>query len=188
MSGRLRRRASATSSSRRGLLGEAGDFEVRAMHAEQEARAVVDGALVVGDARAVGGADFAQRGLRLRHHVGNAERAADFDQFAAGDDDFAAFGQRVQGEQNGGGVVVDDDGRERCAGASLGWQPGPAHMIVEIASGTGGHVDVAFSAFAGCQIEFEIGIGAPRSRGCDRGRRWRAARVRDWCGGSRRWR
>ena len=93
------------------------------MHAEQEARAVGDGALVVGDARAVGGADFAQGGIRLRHHVGDAEGAADFDQLSAGDDDFAAFGQGVQREQNGGGVVVDDDGGDGAA-APLDWTGG----------------------------------------------------------------
>src|SRR5208282_5267759 len=93
------------------LLGETGDFEVGTMHAEQEAGAVVDCIFVIGGARTGGGGNFAQGCTRLRHHVGDAEGAADFDQLSARDQDFAALGQRVQGEQNGGGVVVDHDRR-----------------------------------------------------------------------------
>ena len=48
---------------------------------------------------------------RLRQHVGNAEAAADLDQFAARDQHLAAAGQPRQRQQHGGGVVVDDDRR-----------------------------------------------------------------------------
>ena len=43
------------------------------------------------------------------HDIRNAEAVADFDQLAARDDDFAARGQFVQRQENGGGVVVDGD-------------------------------------------------------------------------------
>ena len=75
----MRRRARATSSSEPGLFGETGDFEVGAMHAKQKASVVIDSVFVVGDAGAVGGANFAEGCIGLRHDVGNAERAADFD-------------------------------------------------------------------------------------------------------------
>ena len=98
---------------RRGcLLGESRDLEIRTMHAQQQPRAFGDGLFVVGDAGAVGRAHLAQDCARLRHHVGNAERAADLHQFAARDDDFSAVGQRVQRQQDRSGVVVHDDGRD----------------------------------------------------------------------------
>ena len=86
------------------------------MHAQQQARAVVDGVAVIVDAGAIGGADFAQDGAGARHDVGNAEAVADLDQFAARDDRFAAGGEFVEGEEDGGGVVVDGDARARPAG------------------------------------------------------------------------
>ena len=119
------------------------------MHAQQQPGLFVDGALVVGDAGAVGGAHLAQRGVRLRHHVGDAERPADFDQFAARDDHFAAFRQGVERQQHGGGVVVDDDGGDR----------GPRAIILrqQLAKQTV-DVDVALTTLAGCEIELQIGI------------------------------
>ena len=79
-----------------GLFGEAGDFEVRTMHAEQEPCALGDGLFVVANAGTVSGADLTQSGVRFLHDVGDAKRAADFDEFAAGNDDFSVFGQRVE--------------------------------------------------------------------------------------------
>src|SRR5277367_3922317 len=87
------------------------------MHAEQEPRALGDGFFVIGDAGAVGGAYLTQSSVRFLHHVGDAERAADFDEFAAGNDDFSVFGQRVERQQNSSRVVVDDDGG--CCGSAL---------------------------------------------------------------------
>ena len=69
-----------------GPLGEAGDAEIRRVDAEEQASAFVEGAFVIADARAIGGADFAQHGAAFGHDVGNAEAVADFDQLAAGDD------------------------------------------------------------------------------------------------------
>ena len=53
------------------------------MDPEKEACLVVDGALVVGDARAVGGAYLAQDCVGLGHHVGDTKRPADLNQLAA---------------------------------------------------------------------------------------------------------
>ena len=43
------------------------------------------------------------------HDVGDAEAVADFDQLTAGDDHLAAFRERVEHQEDGRGVVVDDD-------------------------------------------------------------------------------
>ena len=43
------------------------------------------------------------------HDVGDAEAVADFDQFAARDDGFAAGGKFVEREEHGSGIVVDGD-------------------------------------------------------------------------------
>ena len=58
--------------------------------------------------RAIGRADLAEDGAALRHDLGNPERAADLDQLAARHDDLLAARERVQREQDGRGVVVDD--------------------------------------------------------------------------------
>ncbi len=61
----------------------------------------------------VGRPDLAQRCSRRLHHIGKPEGAADLDQLAARDDRFAPLGERFERDQNGGGVVVDDDRRFR---------------------------------------------------------------------------
>src|SRR5208282_6116509 len=80
------------------------------MDAEEQASLVGDRALVVAQAGAIGGADFAKQRAAFGHDVWNAEPIADFDQFAAGDDDLGGFRESVENEKYGGGVVVDDDG------------------------------------------------------------------------------
>ena len=57
---------------------------------------------------AVGGADLAQARAAFAHHVGDPEGAADLDQLAARNDHLAPLGQRVERQQHGGRVVVDD--------------------------------------------------------------------------------
>lgn len=126
----------------RGAGGEAGDAEVGEVDAEEEAGVFVDGALVVGDASAVGGAHFAEDGAALIHDVGNAEAVADFDEFAARDDDFEIFGERVEGEEDCGSIVIDDDGG--FGGGGEGKEAGD--------------VGVAFAASARGEIEFEVGV------------------------------
>ena len=61
-----------------GLFCETSDLKVGWMHAQQQPRAFVDGAFVVGDAGAVGGSDFAQGGAAFGHDFGDAEAVANF--------------------------------------------------------------------------------------------------------------
>ena len=116
------------------------------MHAQQQLRAVGDGTLVIADTGAIGGSDLAQHRARFRHHVGNAERAADLDQLAARNQNFAAFGQRVERQQHGSGVVVDHDGRDFALGSVEQLRKQPID------------VDVALAALAGIEIELEIRV------------------------------
>src|SRR5439155_26767588 len=82
------------------LLCKSGDLEVRAMHTQNQPGLLVDGALVISDACAVSSTHLAKDGIGFCHDVGNAERSADFDQLAAGDDDLATVSQRIQGEED----------------------------------------------------------------------------------------
>ena len=70
-----------------------------------------DRALVVGSARAVRRPDLDEAGAGAREHVGDAEAVADLDELAARDDDLASLGERGEGEQHGGRVVVHDERR-----------------------------------------------------------------------------
>ena len=90
----------------RRLLGKAHHGEVRAVHAQQQARFAGDGLLVILDAGAVGAAHLAQSGAGLRHDLRDAEAATDLHQLAAADDDLSTTRQGGQCQQYGGGVVV----------------------------------------------------------------------------------
>ena len=126
----------------RRLVGESGDLEIRWVDAEEHARFFGDGVFVVGEARAIGGADFAERGAALRHDFGDAEAVADFDELAARDEDFAVARERCENEEHGGGAIVDDDS---------GFGAGEA---LEHTRG----VDVALAARAGFEVVLEIRI------------------------------
>ena len=93
----------------RRLLGEPDDAEVRLVHAQDEGRLGAERALVVGDARAVRGADLDEPRARAGEHLGDAEAVADLDQLAAGDEHVPPFGERREREHHGGRVVVDDE-------------------------------------------------------------------------------
>ena len=112
---------------------------------------------------AVGGADFDQFGAGAAHDLGHAEGAADLDQFAARDDRLAPLGERIEHEQNRGGVVVDH-------GGVLGAGQFAQQIANEI---------VAVAAMAGAEIEFERNRVAHRHlRRLDRGfRPQRAAEI-----------
>ena len=43
------------------------------------------------------------------HDVGDPELTTDLDELAARDDDLAAVGERLERQEDGGGVVVDDE-------------------------------------------------------------------------------
>ena len=123
-------------------LGEADDTKVRRMNAQQQARAFGNGALVIRQARAVCCPHLAQHRSAFRHDVGNAEAIADFNQFAPRDNHLAALGQRVQHQEDSGGVVVNDDG-----GLGAG-QPG------QQACG----VNIALAASAGGQVVLQVRV------------------------------
>ncbi len=112
------------------------------MNAEEHARFVGDSVCVIGDARAVGGADFAQHRAALRHDFRNAEAIADLDQFAARDEDFTVTGECGEDEQNSRGAIVDDD-RGFGAGQTLQKLRG---------------VNVALAARAGFKVILEVRI------------------------------
>ena len=78
--------------------------------------------------------------LRPAHHVGNAEGAADLDQFAARHHGFLALRQRVECQQYGSGVVVDDGRRDvrRTSANQFGEQAG--HQIVAVPAPAGSQV------------------------------------------------
>ena len=116
------------------------------MHSQQQPGTFGDGMLVVGDARAIGGPDLAQHRARFRHHVGNAERAADLDQFAARHQHLAALGQRVQRQQHRSGIVVDDDGRDF------------ARRRVQQFGEQAIDVNVTLAALASREIEFQVRV------------------------------
>src|SRR5438876_1003093 len=64
------------------------------MDTKQHARLFADGVFVVRKVRAIGGADFAEDRATLLHDLRDSESIADFNQFSARDDDFAAASQR----------------------------------------------------------------------------------------------
>src|SRR6266568_336087 len=79
------------------------------MHAKQETRLFVDRVFIVGETRAIGGADLAEDCTALFHDLRDSKAVPDFDELAARDDDFAAASKSREGDQDGGGAIVDDD-------------------------------------------------------------------------------
>ena len=91
------------------LLVKALNAVVGRMNLQDHGRVGRDGALVVGQVRAVGGADLDEPGARGRHDIGDAEAAADLDELAATHDDLFARGMGGQHQQHRGGIVIDDE-------------------------------------------------------------------------------
>ena len=89
------------------LLVETLDAIVGRMDLEDHGRIGRDGALVVAQMRAVGGADLDKLGARSRHDIGDAKAAANLDKLAAADDNLFARGMGGKHQQHRGGVVVD---------------------------------------------------------------------------------
>jgi hypothetical protein len=89
---------------------------------------------------AIGGADLAKPAAGARHDLRHAERAADLDEFATRHRYLAAQGERVEHQQHGGRIVVDDG---RLLGAGQLAQPMP-------------HVAVALAASAGVQVVLQV--------------------------------
>jgi hypothetical protein len=103
---------------------------------------------VVVQVRPVRGPHFTEDGSASEHDVGDPELAADLDQLTAGDQDFLAMSERLQGEEDGGGVVVDD---QRVLGAG----EAPEEAL---------HVAVARAAFLGGDVDLEIGVAGGHRR------------------------
>ncbi len=109
-----RARPSSASSARRHRGGEADHAVVGGVDLEDHAGLGTDGADVVLEVGAVGGAHLAQHRAGAAQDVRDPELAADLDQLAARDDDFLSAGQALEREQHRGGAVVDDEGGLRA--------------------------------------------------------------------------
>ena len=133
-------------------LGEPDHPVVRRVHLQDQRRVAAQLSLVVGPARPVGRPDLDEPATRLGHDLGHAETAADLDQLTARDDHLATAGQSRQRQQDGSGVVVDDQpglgtarAREQCA-----------------------RVVVARAAASGLEPVFEVRVsGRDLGRGCE---------------------
>ncbi len=119
---------------------EALDRVVAGVDFHQQRAARAERFLVVAQMRAVGGADLDQFRPGARHDVGNAERAADLDQFAARHDHFAARRERGEHQQHRRRIVVDD-------GCSLRASELAQQVVDQV---------VAVAARAAVEIEFEV--------------------------------
>ena len=126
------------------FLREALDAVVAGVHLEQQRRARVERLGVVLEMRAVGGADLQQPAAALHDDVRHAEAVADLDQLAARHRHLLAVREGVEGEIDGGGVVVDH-GRGLGAGQ-------PAQQIFD--------QRVTIAAPAGIEVVFEIHRGS----------------------------
>ena len=117
-------------------LREAHDAEVAGVDAHDGRGVRSDGRLVVAQVGAVGGAHLHQAGVRLAHHVGDAEAAADLHRLPTGDDHLAAAGQGGESEEDGRGVVVNGHGclstGELTQNRLQVHEAGAAHPCVEI--------------------------------------------------------
>ena len=65
---------------------------------------------IILEMRAIGRADFDEPGSGARHDLGHAKGAADLDQLAARNHGLAAMGERIERQQHGSSIVVDDGG------------------------------------------------------------------------------
>jgi hypothetical protein len=139
-------------------FGEADDAEVAGVDTEDGGGVWADGALVVAEAGLVGGADFFETGAGGLEDFGEAEAAADLDELASRDEDFATLGEGSEGEDGGGGVVVNDGGGRGAGetGQEGGDEGGPA------ASGTGFEVELEVAVSGGGLADVFDGFGGER--------------------------
>ena len=144
-------------------LREAVDPEVAPVHAQDQRGLGVKRLTVVGQARAVGGSNLLEPRTALAQHLRDPERATDLHQLAAAHEYVSALGQRVDGEQHGGRVVVDDHG-------GFGSYDLPESRL---------GVHLAVSALAGHEIELEVRVGRGHERDapCRLGRQGGAAEI-----------
>ena len=124
-------------------MAESDHGEIGLMDLEQPGRLLADGSLVIPEMGFVGRPDLPENRPGSGHHLGDAERAADLDQLAPADDHFLALGQSVQGDQDGGGVVVDHQSRL-----------GPGQLLEQP-----DHMAVAGAPLTRGQIVFQVAVG-----------------------------
>ncbi len=90
------------------LLGETDDREIGLMDLQEKPSLGRDGRFIVGKAGAVGRSDFDDPRTGLTHHIRDPETSSDFNQFPARNNHFATLGDRGQGQENRGRIVIDD--------------------------------------------------------------------------------
>ena len=94
----------------RRLVGEAHDPKVAPVNPEQRRGLFADGIRVVCDVGPVRGSHLDQPRSALSHDLWDPETPADFHQLTPGDHDLPSPSQGRQDEEQGGGVVVHDQG------------------------------------------------------------------------------
>ena len=126
-------------------LREADEPEVRLVHPQEQRRLGPDRTLVVRGASPVRRPDLDEPRARARQHVRDPEAVADLDQLAARDEHLPSLGERGQGEQDSGRVVVHDEHSLRARQTS----EDPRHVILPRA------------ARARAQVVLEVRVAAP---------------------------
>jgi len=114
------------------------------MDPQYESRVRVYRFFVVRQPGLVGGPNLDQDCAALGHDGRDPERPADLNQFAPGDEDLSAGGQRIKDQKDRGSVVINDRPRFALKQA--------AHPLLE--------VPVTVASLSGLQIVFQIGVGA----------------------------
>src|SRR5580765_4604128 len=79
------------------------------MYLQDHGRVIPDRAFVIGNLRAIGSADLAERGSRARQNFGYAKLTSDLDEFASGDHNFTSCCERGQDKISGRRAVVYDE-------------------------------------------------------------------------------
>jgi len=125
------------------LVHKANQAKVAAVYAQEQSRLGRDGSFIVLQVGTVGSAHLHQPRAALGHNFGNAKATADFDQLPARNDDFLAFGERSQNQQDCRGVIVDHQCGFRSRQA--------AKQLLG--------VDVAGAALSGRQIILQVAVG-----------------------------
>ena len=93
-----------------GCMGETDHLEITGMDPHQADGTIGDGVFIIGNIGTIGGTDFNQLSPALTHDVGDTETITDLDSLPARDNDLFSFSQGGETEEDGGGIIVDDEG------------------------------------------------------------------------------
>ena len=103
--------------------------------------------------KTIHGAQAGQGGLVNIACINKAKTplGVDFDKLTAGDDDFSAFGQRVEREESSRGAIIDNDGgpRSLCGVVAFHSKRTQKELF---------GMNIAAAPFTGVEIEFKIGV------------------------------